>query len=129
MLHDNARFASWRQEAAWCAKQTGIWFDGPVTLSVIWVRPRPKSHYRTGKHAANLRLDVPLAPGTKPDLCKVVRALEDSLTGTLWRDDSQVVQHQTAKIYSWHGAEECLRVRVRDWCINDLSSIDMGDEL
>lgn len=74
-------------------------FLGPVILSVVFYVPRPKGHYRTGKHAAELRPSAPEYPTTKPDLLKLTRAVEDALTGIVWRDDSQVVDQHLEKRY------------------------------
>jgi len=39
-------------------------------------------------------------PTTKPDLDKLVRAVGDALTGTLWRDDAQVIAATAEKRYA-----------------------------
>jgi Holliday junction resolvase RusA-like endonuclease len=78
-------------------------FTGPVSLSVIFHLPRPKGHYRTGKNAAELRRTAPEYPITKPDLLKLTRAVEDALTGIVWRDDSQVVEQRLEKRYGKPG--------------------------
>ena len=63
--------------------------------------PRPKSHYRTGKHAADLKADAPLYHTNKPDVDKLERCVLDALTGVLWKDDSQVVYvAQKVKCYT-----------------------------
>lgn len=74
-------------------------FLGPVRLSVIFYMPRPKGHYRTGKQAAELRRTAPEYPITKPDLLKLTRAVEDAVTGIVWRDDAQVVDQRLEKRY------------------------------
>jgi crossover junction endodeoxyribonuclease RusA len=62
--------------------------------------PRPKSHFRTGKHAGEIRSDAPLLHITKPDTTKLVRAAEDGATGILWADDSQICLQSASKLYS-----------------------------
>lgn len=52
--------------------------------------PRPKSHYRTGKHASDMKADAPNYHTSKPDVDKLERCVLDALTGVLWKDDSQV---------------------------------------
>ena len=68
---------------------------GPVKLAVTLVFARPKSHM--GKRG--LRPSAPQCHITKPDSLKCVRAIEDALSGVIWKDDSQVVEHQIAKVY------------------------------
>lgn len=73
---------------------------GAVRLSVEFNMPRPKSHYRTGKHAGQLKPDAPTWHTSKPDRTKLVRGLEDALTGIAWTDDAQVVCGEVTKKYA-----------------------------
>lgn len=80
------RLKPWREDirqAALDALQGGAPIQGPITLSLFFTIPRPKS--------------VPLKkrafPETTPDLSKLVRAVEDSLTSAgVYRDDAQIVR-------------------------------------
>jgi len=71
-----------------------------VGLYIDFYLPRPKSHYRTGKNSDRLKDSAPDRPTGKPDSIKLTRALEDSLKGIIWRDDSQVVTHHIERYYS-----------------------------
>lgn len=72
---------------------------GPVRVEVTFAFPRPKSHFRTGKNAHLLRDDAPRFKQGKPDADKLQRAIGDSLTGVVMRDDAQIVQWGVLKIY------------------------------
>ena len=72
---------------------------GALTLDVIFVMPRPKSHYRTGKNAGLIKPDAPFFCTTTPDATKLTRGLEDSLTGIVWKDDAQVCVQYVRKLY------------------------------
>jgi len=72
---------------------------GPVTLATLWVLPRPKNHYRTGKYCGTLRKDAPSICAVKPDEDKLQRALRDALTKIVWQDDAQVVCCFSCKSY------------------------------
>lgn len=74
---------------------------GPVVLYVTFTFPRPKSHYRTGRHAHELKPSAPAYCATKPDLDKLLRAIGDAITGIVVRDDSQIVEIVASK---WYGA-------------------------
>lgn len=74
--------------------------DGPLCLEVIFFRPRPKGHYGSGRNAQMLKAGAARQPTTAPDTTKLVRCLEDALTGVVWRDDSQVVIQHAEK---WYG--------------------------
>lgn len=76
-------------------------FVGPVKLLVAFSLPRPKGHYRTGLRASELRTSAPPYPITKPDLLKLTRAVEDALTGIVWRDDAQVITQRLEKRYGF----------------------------
>jgi len=120
----NPRLHEWRQMVARCAREAyeeraPFWRDkselfgdsglliGPITLSLTFERPRPKAHYGTGRNAGTLKVSVPAFPTMKPDVLKLARAVEDALTGVVWRDDSQVIHENIWKVWG-----DCFRVKV-----------------
>jgi len=88
----NPKTKGWQElvaEAALGAMPSPTLIDGPVSLSVSFYLPRPKSiKARTVPHV------------TKPDLDKLVRAVKDGLTRIVWRDDAQVVEVKAWKQYA-----------------------------
>lgn len=74
--------------------------DGPVSLTVTFVMPRPKSHYGTGRNAGVIKPSAPYYVTTKPDVDKLLRSLFDALTSVAIRDDSQVVMVTMSKVYA-----------------------------
>ena len=104
---------SWRNTVAWHAKDemgTQEPGRGPVSLSLCFYHQRPKGHYRTGRHAAELKHDAPLWKDTAPDLDKQVRAVLDALTGVAYVDDRQVCEIVAQKKFQ---TETGLAVTVR----------------
>ena len=86
-------------------------FTGPVILELRFRLPRPKGHV---KKDGTLRLGKPELPISSPDLSKLVRAVEDSLTGAgVWTDDSLVADLFARKRYASPG-EEGVDVFVRE---------------
>jgi crossover junction endodeoxyribonuclease RusA len=88
---------------------------GPISFRLRFSMPRPKNHYRTGKHTGQLKETAPTYHTSKPDATKLIRAAEDALKGIVWRDDAQVASQAAIKIYS--GGEEPypgLRVEIRE---------------
>lgn len=68
-----------------------------LKLTVVCVRARPKAHLGAdGLVKDRYRL---VRPTQRPDTVKLVRAAEDALTGVVWVDDSQVVEHALFKVY------------------------------
>lgn len=62
---------------------------GPLSVEMYFQLVRPKSISEKKR----------LWPHVKPDLSKLVRAVEDALTGTVWVDDAQVVHLVAQKTY------------------------------
>lgn len=95
----------WKQEVAETATQcvtTYGWPEahrGPVRLDITFVLPRPKGHHGTGRNASLVKPGAPAWPGVKPDATKLLRAVEDAMTGIVYYDDAQVVQQSVSKRY------------------------------
>lgn len=116
MVEANPRTKSWRSTVTAYALTTkpSAPLLGPVNLAAEFVMPRPQSHFRTGRHAGQLRDDAPGSCAKKPDLSKLIRAVEDSLTDAgWWRDDAQVVSLKaTLKRYTFVNSNETPHVRI-----------------
>ncbi len=105
VTHDNPKVRSFRQEASKAAlvamHQNGRHMlprGVAVALQATFFLRKPKSA------AKSVRL-----PTKRPDLSKLLRALEDALTGIVYEDDSQV---QTASVSKFYGLPECTKVQV-----------------
>ncbi len=87
----NPNSRDWKQQVAHAARQaySGELLDGAIKLTLQFYRQRPKGHF--GAKGLNGQGRASLAPITRPDVLKLARAVEDSLTGVVWRDDAQVV--------------------------------------
>jgi Holliday junction resolvase RusA-like endonuclease len=72
---------------------------GPLSLDVVFHVLRPKGHYGTGRRAGRVKDNAPQYPIGRPDATKLVRALEDALTGIIWKDDAQIVRQRVEKRY------------------------------
>lgn|SRR5262245_10177746 len=103
----NRNLKSWQSLVAAAASQaigdTAAWqlLDGPVRVSFAFYLPRPKS---LPKRRA-------VAHTKAPDCSKLIRAIEDALTGVVYGDDSQVVEIVAGKFYAL--PHESPRVDVR----------------
>ncbi len=69
----------------------------PVQLELQFFFQRPKSHYGTGKKAECVKSSAPHYHAQKPDATKLIRAVEDALTGLAWHDDAQVCRQIVEK--------------------------------
>lgn len=97
---NEAKLKPWRASIVECAPELA---DGPiatpVSARVIFIFPRPKSHYRTGRFAHELRESAPIWHVSKPDTDKLLRALGDALTGVVLADDSLIASWAAKKLY------------------------------
>lgn len=101
MTPDNKRQKPWMSDVKYYAQKEYPYNPVvcPVMLHLIFTMPRPKSHYGTGRNSETLKASAPSWPTVKPDLTKMLRAVEDALKGVVWKDDSQVVSQVTLKRY------------------------------
>ncbi len=105
LVESSKRLPPWREAVKHAAVEA---LDGgeafgrrPVRLWLTFYLPRPKAHFRTGANCHLLRDAAPLYPATKPDVSKMARAVEDSLTDAgIYSDDSQVVELYAHKQYA-----------------------------
>lgn len=100
------RNKSWREHVAAVAYdyKPPVPLTGPIIILCDFIMPRPKSHYGTGKNHNIIKRSILACLNTKyhckkPDTTKLFRALEDALTGIMWRDDEQVILQIVSKQY------------------------------
>lgn len=101
-VEDNKNLKPWRMDAIASARAAhqGAPLDGALAVTVDFIYPRPKSHYRTGKNAHLLRDDAPDFKISAPDTDKLERALGDALTQSgIIRDDARIAVWHAQKIY------------------------------
>jgi hypothetical protein len=107
VIDANPKAAPWKREVAVAAVDAmriaygpePELFPGPRGLAVVFTVLRPKGHFGTGRNAGRLKESAPPYPIVKPDATKLLRGVEDALTGVVWRDDAQVVEQRVSKRY------------------------------
>lgn len=105
---------------------TGPVFVGkPLHVELSFELARPGGHWAK---RGGLKPSAPLAPTTKPDIDKIVRATLDSLTGLVFDDDSRIVSLVVTKLYASPGREGA-HIFVREYCQRPPAfDFDLGDE-
>ena len=83
---------------------------GPVELEIMFYLDRPSS-------VSTVKRPHPTVP---PDIDKLIRAVQDSLTGVVYEDDSQVIRVLAWKVYADN------RVPGAFIRVNELSHYDNG---
>lgn len=103
MVESSKKVKPWRQDvaAAALAAYTGPLIEGPVSVSVVFLFPRPMGHY--GKKGLKPSAPQWLTSQGAGDVDKLCRSTLDGLSagagGTLIKDDSQVVSLVASKRY------------------------------
>lgn len=82
--------------------------EGPLRLDVLFLRPRPKSHYKPSGGLSALGERTPY-PASAPDTTKMVRAVEDGMEKIVLRNDAAFVKLRATK--AW-GEPACAMVEV-----------------
>lgn len=85
----------------------------PIELSLIFWFKRPQSHYGSGANANVVKSSSPKHHAQSPDLAKLVRCLEDALTGIAWQDDKQVFRYKLIE-RRWTTEHERVDVEIRE---------------
>ena len=72
----------------------------PLFLTVEFVMKRPESHYGCRRGVVYVKDKAPFWHTSRPDSTKLLRAVEDALTGVLWEDDALIAKQCVTKRYS-----------------------------
>jgi Holliday junction resolvase RusA-like endonuclease len=98
----NPAAKEWKRVVAQAAGQAfdgrQLW-RGPLEMTVRFYVQRPAGHFGTGRNAGTLRPSAPPYPTTRPDTTKLIRGVEDALTGIVWADDAQIIRQGAIKLY------------------------------
>lgn len=101
MVESSKRVKPWRADIRATAREHLTQpIKGPIRLDLLFVLPRPKSHYGTGRNADKLKPSAPERHTQKPDLDKMVRAVGDALSGVAYTDDSQIIFLEAGKAWA-----------------------------
>jgi crossover junction endodeoxyribonuclease RusA len=103
MIEMSKRLGPWRNDVgreASIAMRGRELVYGPVAVRLAFHFPRPKGHFGSGRNSSNVKESAPRRHITTPDLDKLQRAINDAMTGIVWKDDSQVWKVEACKVYS-----------------------------
>jgi len=97
---ERKQWANAVSSAAAEAMNGGELITEPVRLTATFYFARPKAHYGSGKRADTLKPSAPQLHSQSPDLDKLLRNLNDALTGVVVRDDKQVCEIFTGRFWT-----------------------------
>lgn len=101
IVDDAKRSRPWKAQISAIVQDgwKGIPADEPLSMTLRFVMPRPDSHFGMKRGEKYLKESAPTWHTIKPDATKLVRAVEDALTGILWRDDAIIAVQLVTKVY------------------------------
>ncbi len=97
---DNVKSKDWLAAVSAAAGEVCVGEDlmeGPLMLDAIFYFARPKSHYGTGRNASKVKPSAPKLHSNQPDLSKLVRSIEDAMSGVVYRDDRQIAVYSNVR--------------------------------
>lgn len=105
VVDDNPKSKGWKRVVANTArgamlKQRMALIEGPVWISMVFRVRRPAGHFRTDGVTLSAEGNRHLFPTKKPDALKLARAVEDALTGIVYKDDAAIVSEQIRKEFT-----------------------------
>lgn len=112
----NAKSKAWMQEVKWAAISALGQIElitVPIELTARFYFCRPQSHFGSGKNAGVLKASAPSIHAQSPDLAKLLRSLEDSLSGVVWQDDKLVYRYGQGTGRYWTETQERTEVEIR----------------
>jgi len=76
--------------------------ETPIALYCYIKFPIPKSYTKKRQEQCKLGLEKPIK---KPDLDNIIKLIQDSLNGVVYKDDCQIVALHSTKVYGSAGLE------------------------
>lgn len=73
---------------------------GPLRATLDFYQIRPKSHYRTGRYAGELKPNAPVYNTTRKDIDNLCKFVLDALNAKMYDDDSQIIELHSKKCYT-----------------------------
>jgi Holliday junction resolvase RusA-like endonuclease len=105
------REAAYEKKAEYYRAGSPLFVDTPLAVGIVFRLSRPAGHYAK---KGGLRPTARVAPTTKPDADKLARSTLDALHGTIFDDDSRIVELGVVKTYAEPGREGA-RIVVKEW--------------
>ena len=107
----NANSRDWKNAVSSAAAEhfDGPLLDCPLCVRLRFVVPRPKGHFNS-RGELNKAGAASRFPAKKPDLLKLARSIEDSMSGIVFRDDCLIVDEHLQKFWG-----EPARVEIEIW--------------
>lgn len=91
-----------------------LFVDRPLAVGIVFRMARPRGHWGKGKNAGKLSPTAPTRPSVKPDIDKLTRSTLDAMHGSIFDDDSRIVELGVVKVYAEPGNEGA-SISVKEW--------------
>jgi len=103
--YDPPKSSNWKALVAYqIMAQRPPTLEGPLSVTMVFLLPKPKSRRKKDLH-----------PIGRPDLSNLAKAVEDAInqTGMVWKDDSQVVELHCQKSWVSDGIPPAVGISVK----------------
>ena len=95
LVESSKYVGDWRADVQ--LKAQSVWngkplLAGPVAVDFLFIFRRPQSHHVASNRERPVKENAPRYHTSKPDLDKLIRAINDALTGVILTDDCLVAR-------------------------------------
>lgn len=113
-VDSNKKSKDWMQQVRSAAAEVfhGELLTGPIKLCARFHFKRPAAHLGSGRNAGLIKESAPHYHTQTPDLSKLLRALEDGITGVIWNDDRQVCRYTEDTGKYWTTGSEMTEITI-----------------
>jgi Holliday junction resolvase RusA-like endonuclease len=110
-IYTPARAEKFKKAVRASAKDNGLrgrLLEGPVSVTVVCLLPRPKSHFTK----RGLRPSAPLWHTKRSDVDNYAKGILDALTREgVWKDDGQVAELAVRKVYTADAPRAVIQIK------------------
>lgn len=89
-------------------------YEGPLEIDYLFIFPRPKGHFGTGKNTGLLKSSSPRFCCNPKDLDNLEKFYADSFNSIAYRDDCQIVKSSAEKRWAEGQEVPCVRINITE---------------
>lgn len=120
-VDSNKKSKAWMEMVTSAAgsKYSGPLLEGAIELTARFFFVRPQGHFGAGAKAGQLKPSAPKYHTQTPDLGKLLRSIEDALTGVVYRDDKQICMYGWGTAKYWTDRQARAEIRIRQMGVTE----------
>jgi len=95
-------------------------YKGPLSVDYLFVFPRPKGHYGTGKNSSMLKDSSPVFCCNTKDLDNMEKFYADSFNSIAYEDDRQIVRSSAVKRWAVQGEQPFVEIFISPYEVESI---------